>query len=636
MDLAQVFTGFWQNHSIPGTWGWTLTLSTTSANKLLIFLGIYLGFVGGYFWNILAFAFHQLLARRQSGNGIRHQIQLILRNSSSLTAAKQLASLAWHWREIETGSQLIVPILLSIIPLTIGVGFIVAGIEITSISAGDAAANQVKIIPENCGNTFWNATTQAEDVFYATWLTENGRDAKTYVQSCYGNSSAQQDPSACSSYPVRQIPYTSSDSQPCPFNDTMCILGPNTAFMLDTNLLDSQGIIGINAPVPNRISVRKVITCSVLDSSDYSNHTTLNGSEYHHLYYGEFPPSAYTWQYSDSAATDGFGYQVLYICYIYFLASHADMSCSPVIHYPNRSNSWFPIPELLLTDADESIYIMSANSLNYLDVVDDPMYSAHILDQFTGYYRPDNFYQVLGCAEQYQICGSGMVTNCTQLDSRWHVFQQLPEMDLNPAQLAIAEQFLNISTEANIFTSVFGIGSSALLARDQVFSDILSGSLPSNQWQLEAENIFAMSLARMQSSIIEYTSKSSAVSQGESITPPTSDQQQYLCNNQLMQNVGAYQSFYAAALVIVLAVGLFIAILGMTIDSIIGAWLSLFLTQQFRTEQWKTDNMFQQQRLAFSGRGHGTWAGDLRGIPTTQLGDRLAVPHQDAAGTLVY
>ena len=46
MALAQVFTGFWQNHSVPGTWGWTLTLSTTSANKLLIFLGIYLGFVG--------------------------------------------------------------------------------------------------------------------------------------------------------------------------------------------------------------------------------------------------------------------------------------------------------------------------------------------------------------------------------------------------------------------------------------------------------------------------------------------------------------------------------------------------------------------------------------------------------------
>lgn len=318
MASPEIFQGFWQNYSNARVWGWTWTLSDASANYLLVFLGIYLGFVGGSFWTIIAFLIHQWMAGENPGDGIHHQTQLILRNTPSpLGAAKELASLAFQWRTVESRSRVIKPLLFSLLPFTIAFGFIVAGIESTRISAGDAAANEVKIKPQNCGQTLWNVSTPSppEIVAFATFLTQNGRDARAYAQSCYGNSTAQKSPSACTSYPVGQIPYSTSLGQPCPFDDALCVTGPDTSITMDTGLYDSHTVLGINAPKSNRAFLRKLATCTVLQSSDYSNHTTTTNSDgsattSHHLYYGTNSNNPWTYMYTDSARGDGFGYEI--------------------------------------------------------------------------------------------------------------------------------------------------------------------------------------------------------------------------------------------------------------------------------------------------------------------------------------
>lgn len=297
-------------------------METSNANYLLVFLGIFLGLVGSYFWKIIAFLLYQAIAGKEPGDGMHHQTLLILRNASSPSgAAWALAKLAGHWRAIETGSRLIPTLLLSIIPFAIAAGFAAAGIESTKVTAGDAHANEVLISPTNCGARLWtpDLTTFANEISFATWLAETGRLAKAYVQTCYGNSSSQLGLSDCSSYPVSQIPYAVSTNSPCPFNETMCILGPDTAFQMDTGFFDSHQVLGINAPSSDRVSIRKLATCSVLQDKLYlkaSNITESDGSThyaYDTLYFGPYLPDNYTYQYTDSAADDGFGYNVMQV-----------------------------------------------------------------------------------------------------------------------------------------------------------------------------------------------------------------------------------------------------------------------------------------------------------------------------------
>jgi hypothetical protein len=165
MASPEVFTGFGQNHSIPGAWSWIWTLNTSSANYLLVFLGISLGLVGGSFRSIIAFLLHSWMAKLESGDGIHHQILLILRNTSTpFGAASEKASVALTWRKVNSPRRIARPLLLSLLPLVIAIGFIIAGIQSTKVSAGDDAANEVKIKPPNCDPLLWENSYECEHV----------------------------------------------------------------------------------------------------------------------------------------------------------------------------------------------------------------------------------------------------------------------------------------------------------------------------------------------------------------------------------------------------------------------------------------------------------------------------------------
>lgn len=271
----------------------------------------------------------------------------------------------------------------------------------------------------------------------------------------------------------------------------------------------------------------------------------------------------------------------------------------------------------------------------YLDSVDDPLYAAHDITSL-GFYFSDWYFRVLGCVEQYQICSDSRMTSCTSLDAHVHVSKQIHDIELNAAQMATADLFMNFTATANIIMSVFGPGSSALLAGDSVFTNFISEGLPSNQWQLESNNFFAMSLARVQALVIDYASKSSTLAVGEFLTSPSSDEQRYLCNNTKMRNVGGYESFIAAAVCIIVGVGLVIIIIGWKIDAVFGAIQKRFQWRYDKVEQWKTDSMFQQQRIALSVSGYGHWTGAYDDIPLTGQRDVLAVPRKNDDGLLVY
>lgn len=317
MSSPEIYQGFWQNYSVAGIWGWALTLSTARGNNLLVFLGIYLGFVGAAFWSIIAFLIYQLMAGKLPGDGIHHQMLLILRNTSSpLSAAREFAMVAYYWRTVELRPRLMAPLLLSLLPLIIGVGFIVAGIESTRISAGESKINEVKIKAENCGQSLWDASNSTSpSVAFAFWLAKTAKDARGYVEDCYGDTSIQQIPYVCT-YAVEQIRYALSSNQPCPFEAKLCLGERDNSFMMDTHLLDSHLILGINAPTSDRVYFRKSVTCNVLDHTDYFNSTSSTNSDgsnttAFYLFFGQSIGHNYTYTSNYSSVSDSFGYEFL-------------------------------------------------------------------------------------------------------------------------------------------------------------------------------------------------------------------------------------------------------------------------------------------------------------------------------------
>lgn len=66
--------------------------------------------------------------------------------------------MAFYWRMVGSRQRVIIPLLLSMIPLLVGIGFIVAGIESTRVSAGESSINEVKIKTQDCGQSSWDAS----------------------------------------------------------------------------------------------------------------------------------------------------------------------------------------------------------------------------------------------------------------------------------------------------------------------------------------------------------------------------------------------------------------------------------------------------------------------------------------------
>jgi hypothetical protein len=103
--------------------------------------------------------------------------------------------------------------------------------------------------------------------------------------------------------------------------------------------------------------------------------------------------------------------------------------------------------------------------------------------------------------------------------------------------------------------------------------------------------------------------------------PPTDPIQAQMCRNQLVRDPGLHQSFSILGIVLVLALGGIIIVLGLLADTVVG-WLQLLTSSkaQYRREQWILEHELQLQRSAYEGHGVGgdhRWEGRMDAVPTT-------------------
>lgn len=300
-----IFTGIWINYGASNRLlGSTLTISTSNGGLLSAFLAIFISLVGIAFWGIVSFALHQIRTRKAFQDGFHHQQQLIFRNTSSPSGAFwQMLKLPYYWK-MNARSAWMRTLPLALLALIFA--FAIAAIFSSEVTK--APGKGVLIQSANCGRLdFDDYHDGGFNGFRAAWSTvvlNDTAEASAYTRSCYGSDA---DGLRCNRYVQRKIPWETNVNASCPFADNLCIFGKNGAMKMDTGPIDSHHALGINFPKADRITFRKVTTCSPLRTTP-KYHTVWNetnpeyltyGDTYDHFLFGPVTDSAnYTYRYN--------------------------------------------------------------------------------------------------------------------------------------------------------------------------------------------------------------------------------------------------------------------------------------------------------------------------------------------------
>jgi hypothetical protein len=266
--------------------------------------------------------------------------------------------------------------------------------------------------------------------------------------------------------------------------------------------------------------------------------------------------------------------------------------------------------------------------MSYISETYDPVYSATIPYSLNGttYYAETYYVTVLSCVDQHQICNPNdkTTTGCTAPQAYLQLNASISDIGLNEAQTAAAQRIAGTLVFSNTLNSVNGRNAAALLASQTVSELIQVLPLPIDQWRAEVENWYAVSLAKMQRSIIDFAGGPSDPTAAQWGTYPfTSPELAQTCHSQLVMIPAGYQNFNFDAIIIVTVIGLGLLVTGITFESCFNSCLKR-RRREDQLRQWRYDAPFQLQRLAYSGcYGVGSFSDQEEDIPRT----KAKLPH---------
>lgn len=292
-----------------------------------------------------------------------------------------------------------------------------------------------------------------------------------------------------------------------------------------------------------------------------------------------------------------------------------------------------PISPLARDDAVVTLAFLSHNGVFYPEPVDDPLFASHyeynLTDNVTYWYR-DAPVTVLGCVEQHEICNAKDPETriCTKPDrpdlSKQTIDGIVRDLGFNRRQAATAMLLLFASTTFGMQDVIFGLGAGVLCAQESLAADNGNSPLPGNQWMVESQNLFNITLANLQQVLIQYASPPIGMQDRWARVDPDPE---YLyrdtCGRQKIKATGSYKSFSVLRLALTLFVGLVIIVLSLSIDSIVGFLQLRYRWGLHRRAWWVIDGKLQLGRLAQESRGFGRWERCMGETPVTKFGDKL-------------
>lgn len=279
----QIYTGVWVNWSRGRLEGSTLTISTSHGGLLSAFLAIFISLAGIAFWRITSFALHQMRAGKAFHDGLHHQQQLIFRNTGTASGAFwQMLQLPKFWGNNAKNSWLrTLP--LALLALSNVVVFAIAAIFSSEVTKATGKGVIIHQSPY-CGELeYEDAYNGLPSVAYGTVVLNETTEAAAYARNCYGHDA---NGLRCNRYVQRKIPWKTNVNASCPFDDELCFFGKNGAMEMDTGPIDSTHALGVNAPKEDRVTYRKVATCSPI-KTPRKYRSTFNDTNPEHIAYGD-------------------------------------------------------------------------------------------------------------------------------------------------------------------------------------------------------------------------------------------------------------------------------------------------------------------------------------------------------------
>lgn len=552
--------------------------------------------------------------------------------------------------------------LLRLLPLIVTAFLISASFGVASIFSSNVTSdtlNQVLLTGKRCG--IYNTRQVENSAFKQLSIYQPIRSTlatKTlnYALQCYTNATHTAD--GCNSYIKPKLPFTSSRGLACPFGDNIC-KSDNDNLIIDTGRLDSLDDFGINMDPKYRFQLRMVWMCAPLKSEGYTE--DFNDTEYgvlkrymygsrinarlihNHTYELPVSHAFIPADNTSSAAIPRFDYQL-------GTAGHYG--------YPNNTfvkgmNEWAPIDALYRDDADLSLMFLSAPEIHFAGAVDDMWFAAHKSASEIEHMKSNSQFQAwsmddtastLACTQQMQYCNPNLPENerCEPLrglfDPRANetinkIFTDSDHFDV--IDWANSIWVMGINSIGSVLSYV---GVAALRARHSLAYGY-SAALPSNQWQLESENLVKAALTGLQDSFVE-AANGIPLELEEFRQPPLANQTMFntMCTNQKIVSKD-FSSFNVVGVSLILILGILIIILDMGLEPLIAKmqrrkYYKLAALDEeypgpgphplYPAIEWSQTNMLQLQRLAQEEAGYGEWSNCDKDVPVTEAGQVLA------------
>lgn len=168
------------------------------------------------------------------------------------------------------------------------IAFTIAGGFSSQIST--ALSSEVLIKSMNCGRIDDIITRGPHDGSNSNMIHKatNTNNAASYAQQCYSDDSAGI--VDCGRYVISSIPKKIDRNATCPFRNTMCRNRAENLY-IDSGYIDSHNLLGLNAPIGERILVRNVLHCAPLTINGFTSERNLSvgpATAYHYGSTGSF------------------------------------------------------------------------------------------------------------------------------------------------------------------------------------------------------------------------------------------------------------------------------------------------------------------------------------------------------------
>ncbi|KAF4540320.1 Cytochrome p450 protein [Lasiodiplodia theobromae] len=630
----EVYTGFWTDWTNGPIFGATVTLNKRDGSLLIAFIALFVSLVGTCFWRICCFALHQFYSTHVAQDALYHQRQAIFRNAANGSSGLwRLLNVWWEWRKtsVDRPSQRLLPA--AGFAICCIFAFATAGTFSSKIST---AANGVLVRSSECGILDSDNNQNLEDavLYYYPWSAQIISSWSIYAQDCYLNVS---DLGSCNAFIQPQLPSKIDRNASCPFQDGIC---ENEYGNIEfETYLDSHSDLGLNAPADERVMFRRVSSCAPIKTDGhrsrfYSPETAMNYSRY---FYGPTGYVNYTYEYPEviwssapsmpgSVSNGGGRYTVQVQEAFISNGSYEELS------------AFEPIPALRQQDADVHLILMSANSIVYTEEVTDPWYSATTsytnitsADKATGklkVYRADNPVSVLACTVKEQYCNPNLPADerCSPFGGTYESPSLAADIWSNNNQRTAFNWLSAIVYAFSVTVEVVpGILREGGLLAGYKSQNGVSGALPTNQWQLEAESWHAATLVALQGSMTQVAKGTSDENLKSFLRAPNNTAERNLCNNQKIPTA-SHSNFSVFGLALTLALGSAVVLLSYVLEPLTACFQHRRHSRRatYARLEWVTDETLQLQRQAYEQAGMGEWTGCAGNVPVTKGGERLA------------